>query len=662
MRRTETDNPSTAGRWFPAWVGAAAVVAVLLVVGAALAEGGESYRSLGLSHPGTLTTLGTGLLRAAFDVAAALCVGFLLCALFFTDSDPAGRLSAPSWAAVRRAGWSARVWCVASLALVPFEAADSIGVPVSRVLSPGRLVTAVVSLYEPAWWLASALVALAIALGCHVVLRWRAALGLLGAAVVGLMPPVVAGHAASGIGHDITMATLMVHVVAAAAWLGTLAALLVALRRRGERGAVQLTRYPRFAGVCWVVLAASGVVTALYLVPASQLLTTGYGLAVLGKLAALGLVGLLGVAARRPGRSGPACAAGRLVRLACVDLALLVITVGLTMSLTRSVPPAYFAEEPTPIEIALGYPLPGPPSLLNLIGTWRIDVLLLLFALLGVGLYLRGAARLRGRGEHWPPGRTVAWIIGWLLVVVASSSGIGAYAAASLPLHMASHMMLNTAAPLLLVLGGPVTLALRAMTPAAANAPAGPREWLLAATTSRAARLLSHPVLAVALFTGSYYLLYFTGLFEAAMGEHWSRMALNVAVLLIGYQMFWILVGVDDRRRRPPHLARLGLAFAVMPFHAVFSVILISLPTVIAQNYYRTLQLPWGIDLLAAQTTAGVISLVIGEVALIAAQIVLLQQWQRHDGMAGFGRAGGPGDEDAAFAAMLDTLRASRPR
>ena len=78
-------------------------------------------------------------------------------------------------------------------------------------------------------------------------------------------------------------------------------------------------------------------------------------------------------------------------------------------------------------------------------------------------LYLLAVRRLHRRGDSWPPGRTVAWLAGCAMVLFATSSGLGRYAEAQFSIHMIAHMLLGMIAPILLVLGGPVTLALRVL-------------------------------------------------------------------------------------------------------------------------------------------------------------------------------------------------------
>ncbi|GAA3856507.1 cytochrome c oxidase assembly protein [Amycolatopsis tucumanensis] len=639
--------------------GAGLLLGLVLAVVLVLRSGGGGYGALGYSDPGAVTKVCAYVLRFVVDVASAVAAGSLAYALFFTASEPNGRLSPDGWAATWVAGWAAWLWFGGIVLMMPFDMADAIGVPVSEVLGPVDFAGLFMALYEPRAWLASALVALVVAVGCRVALRWRAALGLAVLAVLGLLPPVVSGHASSGAAHDYAMNSMAFHVVVAGLWFGVLVALSLHLRRGTGQVEVAVASYQRFATGCWILIAASGIFVALLLTPPAALVTTGYGRLVLLKGVALVAVGALSVVARsRAVRDRP----HRLVRLAATETAVFLVTFGVTMGMVQVSPPAVFGPELSPVEIAVGYSLPGAPNLLNLLTTWRLDLVLGLPALVAAAVYLLGARRLRWRGERWPPGRTTAWLTGCGLVFVATSSGVGAYAPAGFSEHVSSHMVLGMLAPLLLVLGGPLTLALRVLPAAATGRAPGPREWLVAVVDSGMVRALSHPAVAAGLFVASYYLLYFTGVFGWVIDEHWSRMALNVFVLAVGYQFYWIVVGIDPSPRRFPHLGRLGLVFAVMPFHAVFAVIVMTMRTVIAENYYRTLTLPWFSDLLADQRLAGIISLVAGELGLVVAQVVLLVQWYRYDRLVDF-RGAPTGEEDEetmAYRAMLTKLRQSR--
>jgi putative copper resistance protein D len=237
---------------------------------------------------------------------------------------------------------------------------------------------------------------------------------------------------------------------------------------------------------------------------------------------------------------------------------------------------------------------------------------------------------------------------------------MGRYSPAMFSVHMEAHMLLSMLAPILLVLGGPVTLALRALPVSGKNAPPGPREWLLAFVHSPLAKVLTNPFVALALFVGSFYGLYFSGLFDSALNYHWAHLAMNAHFIMVGYVFYWPVIGIDPSPNRLPPLGRLGLLFASIPFHAFFGVILMSSQTVIGDNFYRSLALPWVTDQLSDQRLGGGIAWAAGEIPLLVVMIALLAQWARsdnRDARRSDRRADADGDADlAAYNAMLQKL------
>jgi putative copper resistance protein D len=258
----------------------------------------------------------------------------------------------------------------------------------------------------------------------------------------------------------------------------------------------------------------------------------------------------------------------------------------------------------------------------------------------------------------------VAWLAGCAGLLMATSSGLGRYGPAMFSAHMAQHMILGMLVPILLVLGAPITLALRALRPAGRDRPPGPREWLLAAVHSPPARWLTHPLVTLPLFVGSYYALYFSGLFPAALPEHWAHQLMNLHFVLVGLAFFWPLVGVDPAPRRLPPAVRLGVVFASVPFHAFFGVALMSANSVIGGEFYRSLALPWVPDPLRDQQLGGGLAWASGELPLLLVVIALLIQWSRQDERSARRddrRADADGDADlTAYNAMLRRLATQR--
>jgi cytochrome c oxidase assembly factor CtaG/putative copper export protein len=604
------------------------------------------------------------IVRVGADGGAVLTVGSLLFAAFLVAPQKSGVLAAGGYAALRTAAWSALLWCLAAFVSIPFLIGDAIGKSAWSMLSDPDLMFSLVGELEQAKaWLITAAVALFIAVASFVVLSWGWTTVLFGLAVFAVLPVPMTGHSSSGGQHDLASNSLVFHLVGASLWVGGLVALMVFARRvpRGEALRVATTRFSAVALVCWIVMAASGVINAWVRVPLSVLFTSSYGLLVIAKIVALGVLGLFGYAHRK--RSVKAIVEGRtgnlLIRLAGVEVLVMFATIGIAVALARTPPPP-LQYLPGSVELELGYPIGDPPTLLNLLTAWRFDLIFGTLAIAMAVVYLLGVRRLMARGIEWPMGRVVAWLAGCAVILMATSSGIGRYAPAMFSIHMETHMMLSMLAPVLLVLGGPVLLAMRALPAAGKDGTPGPREWLLALVRSPLSRFLTNPIVALVLFVGSFYLLYFSGLFDWALDKHWAHLLMNAHFLLVGYIFYWPVIGIDPSPRRLPHIARLGMVFASLPFHAFFGVILMGMQTIIGQSYYQRLALPWTADLLSDQRLGGGIAWAAGELPLLIVLIALLVQWARADDREARRqdrRADTEGDvEREAYNAMLKDL------
>ncbi|WP_019854295.1 cytochrome c oxidase assembly protein [Actinopolyspora mortivallis] len=579
-------------------------------------------------------------LRVTGGLAGAVCVGSLVFAVFF-ESHTCGELPERARRYLRGAALCAPVWGAAGLLLAWQGGGDR-----------GELTAAILT----------ALLTVVLALVGGTARGWRTACALVFVALLGLVVPAVERRSDGGPGHDIGTNTIVMHVLAATVWFGVLLVLGSRLWRDEERAQTLLARYRTLAGCCWALLVFSGVFDVLAVPRRYGEGEAGHLALVLGKTFVTVALGGLGVLARRhlvpaepTGRGGRRRALLWLVGVEAVLLtsALLVSTV---MIGTASGPAA---SEVTASESVLGYDLAVPPSAVALVTGWRFDPLFGGAAVVLSGLYLAGVRVLRRRGDAWPTGRTAAWITGWGCVLWVTSSGMGVYAGGVFSLHMFVHMVLNMVAPVLLVLGGPVTLALRALPARGRGAAAGPREWLLAVLHSPLTRVLAGPGVATVLFVGSFYALYFTDLFELGMFEYWGHQLMKTHFLLVGYLYYWTVIGVDPGPRPLPHLARLGVVLAVMPFHAFFGIITMSLSSPLAEDFYRALELPWPRDLLADQFLGGGIAWAMGEVPLVLVLGALLTQWYRHDTRLAR-RVDRSDDELAAYNAMLAELARKR--
>ncbi|OFJ52078.1 cytochrome c oxidase assembly protein [Mycolicibacterium grossiae] len=622
--RQASVGPVLLGVGLLAGVTAAAIAALALT---------DALLATGLPNPGPVTNYGLPFVRAAGEIAAVVAVGSFLLAAFLVPPQTSGVLDVAGYRALRIGTFASAVWAVSAALLVPLTASDVTGQPVSS-LTPTD-VWSIAGLVETAgaWRWTAALAAIVTIAGLPV-LRWAWTPVLFGGSLITLLPLALSGHSSSGGSHDLATNSLLIHLVAGAIWAGGLLALLAHALRGGEHADVAARRFSAVALWCFVAMALSGIVNALVRVRPSDLVTSSYGWLVLGKVAALLVLGGLGWQQRRRGvaaLAGDPADRRMLLRLAVVEAAVFGITFGIAVALGRTPPPPPVVLNPSIPNVELGYDLAGPPTVGRLMFDWRFDLIFGTAALLFAAVYVAGVVRLRRRGDAWPTGRLVAWILGCAVLLIATSSGIGRYMPAMFSVHMAAHMLLSMLVPVLLVLGAPVTLALRALPVAGRGEPPGPREWLLAALHSRVSRVLTHPIVALVLFVAGFYGLYFGGIFDAAAGTHAAHLAMNLHFLLSGYLFYWVVIGVDPTPRPIPPLAKLAVVFASLPLHAFFGVVLMGTQQVLAGSFYESLKLPWHTDLLDDQKLGGGIAWSAGEVPLVLVLLALLIQWTRSD-------------------------------
>ncbi|MEU6762855.1 cytochrome c oxidase assembly protein [Streptomyces sp. NPDC046853] len=257
------------------------------------------------------------------------------------------------------------------------------------------------------------------------------------------------------------------------------------------------------------------------------------------------------------------------------------------------------------------------------------DPFFLIGSLVALALYGWGVVRLVRRGDKWPIGRTVSFVAGVLTILLVMCTKLNDYGMVMFSVHMVQHMVISMLSPILLLMGAPITLALRAL-PVAARGHKGPREWLLWVLHSRYVKIITHPAFTIPLFIASLYALYFTPLFDTLMGSKPGHIGMMVHFLAVGLVFFWPIMGVDPGPHRPGYIMRMLELFAGMPFHAFFGIALMmaSEPMV---GTYKNPPASLGIDALADQTAAGGIAWAFSEVPSVLVLLALLFQWYRSD-------------------------------
>lgn len=604
-----------------------AAVAMVLVLRLA---GGVTSVPIGLPDPGALTTWGLPAVNLLSFVAAVVTVAALLVPLL-TMTRLRARLEAPATGALRVAGWAATAWLLLGVAQLWLLVSDLFAAPLDRVS-----VTMVVGFAREADPGKALLAQLVLVLLLGAVLLFagtaRHALWALLVALAALVPAVLTGHAASGGSHDTAVVAMLLHLLPVVVWVGGVLALwwLVggapSLQHRAAR------RFSALAAWCFGMVAGSGLVSGwLRLGSLGDLVGTGYGRVVLLKVALLALVGVVASRLRRTVREGDASPGWRLfARLSAIEIATLGTALGVGVALARTPPPA--GEPYTSLaESLLGGTMPPAPTFERLLTSVQFSGVGLAAVSLGTAGYVAGLVTLRRRGDRWPVGRTIAWFAGLATLAYATLGGLGVYSHVMFSAHMGAHMVLSMMTPILLVLGAPINLALRALPGSETTGGDGPRQVLVAFLNSPYSRVVTNPAFATIMFIGSLYAIYFTGLYDVLMRNHLGHALMEVHFLLAGYLYYEILIGLAPLPRRLPHLGRLGLVVVVAPFHAFFAISVMSTTTLLGASFYEMLDRPYATDLMADQYLGGGITWGAGELPLLIVALVLLVQWFRDD-------------------------------
>lgn len=570
-----------------------------------------------------------------FNMMAAITIGWLLGAAVLAPPKRSGTVDVGGYRALRAASIAAWVWAAASIAMIPLTIADALGRPLAEALGADTFFTALSVITAVKGSLISAIIAVVIAVAARSVLRMGWVFFLLGLALFALFPVAMGGHAGQISDHDFAVDSMIFHLFGAALWVGGLIAMIGLAKQRIRHLNTMVQRYSTIALVCFAAVALSGIINAMIRVNGpAQMFGTPYGRLVAIKILltlALGIFGYIHRKALIPkitsdGSRRP------FIQFASVEVAIMAATIGVAATLSRTAAPAYDGIAPlTDAARVLGYDPPSPLALGPLFTFWRFDLTAGTVGVVAAALYIAGVRKLRKRGDTWPAGRTISWLIGCVTLVWATSSGMSAYGLSVFSMHMIQHMFLAMLIPVFFALGGPVSLLLRAIPPAGRDNPPGVREAVVGFVHSPATKMLTHPLVVMPLFVVSFYVLYFTSLFDVMISSHPGHLFMTAHFLLTGYLYYWVISGVDPSPRQLSYPVKLAVVIAPMPFHAFFGLALMSSHHLLGADYFHRLALPWIDDLLKNQQVGGAIGWGFTEVPLVIVMLALMMQWARSD-------------------------------
>ncbi|MGH8860522.1 MAG: cytochrome c oxidase assembly protein [Jatrophihabitantaceae bacterium] len=261
----------------------------------------------------------------------------------------------------------------------------------------------------------------------------------------------------------------------------------------------------------------------------------------------------------------------------------------------------------------------GPLLGSHLLSSWQLDSIALAVLVLLAAAYLTGVALAPIRsGARWPVRRTVAFLLGLAVCVFATSGSIAVYDQVLFTAHMAGHLALVMVAPVLLVAGHPLSLALAAATPRR-------RDRIARVVRGRVVSLLTAPPVALASYTVVIVGSHLTGLMDVVMRTTWAGQVEHLVYLLVGCQFFVLVVGQEPIRWRLGTPARWLLLAVAMAVDTFTGIVLLQGTHVVAMLHTPDV----AVDPLSDTRTGGAIMWFGGDAIMIVVMVVLVAGWLR---------------------------------
>ena len=599
--------------------------------------------------------------QGAFYLLAFASIGALLSASLFIPNRE-GALTTEGLAIKKRASLLATLWFLSTFIGVILKVSNILGGSISGALDSTTITSYLTQTSLGRSMFFQLVVIAFVVIALPIFKRALPILILTGLSLIALIAPIFQSHAAANGSHALAVGALVTHVIALSLWVGGLFGILLVPKN------LRISALYRFSSLAlWAAIAvvSSGVATAWTRLNEKSAWSTQYAYVVIAKVIFTIALLAMGYANRKSLASRDEFRLQELIRLIGVEAMVMATVVVMGSWLSQIQPPFGDTSQLTAAQLIVGMKTPPPPSLINILKLYNPDALMIAILLTAVALYIKGVSILKARGDQWPVGRTISFAVAIALIDLATSGGLGVYALFSFEYHMMAHMLLGMIAPIGLVLGAPITLALRTLPQGRDKSERGVRAFALTVLHSRYSVILTNPITALALFDGSLFVLYFTNLFGNLMGNHAGHVLMNIHFILAGFLFFNVIIGIDPSPRKYPHIVRIVILFGAMSLHAFFSIALMSETTLIDGGYYGSLQTSWLPDLLHDQSMGGTIGWSMGEIPILLALIATFILWVRDDkretvridrNEARLAAMGEP-DELAQYNAYLNTLQ-----
>ena len=274
--------------------------------------------------------------------------------------------------------------------------------------------------------------------------------------LIAISASIFQSHGSTSGHHGLAIGALVIHVIALCFWVGGLFGLTQLSK---ENKLIALPRFSEIALWSAIAVALTGAATAWTRLDSISAWQSKYGAITLLKIfLTIVLIGFGALHRRWIIKSDfPS-----VFRLITAEIVVMFSTVFVGSWLSTVNPPEREIVS-SPALLITGVEMPEPPTFSRVLLAYDADGLMLGLLILAVALYIKGVIILSRRGDKWPVGRTIAFALGISAIDFATSGGLGVYSRFAFSNHMLAHMVLGMIAPIGIVLGAPITLALRTL-------------------------------------------------------------------------------------------------------------------------------------------------------------------------------------------------------
>ncbi|MBO0839275.1 MAG: cytochrome c oxidase assembly protein [Sciscionella sp.] len=269
----------------------------------------------------------------------------------------------------------------------------------------------------------------------------------------------------------------------------------------------------------------------------------------------------------------------------------------------------------------------APLDVHTALGSWTLAPVADAIAALAALGYLWRVRSMRAHGVRWPIGRTIAFLAGLVVLLIAMQSSVEVYGHELFAMHMVQHLLLIMVVPMLVVLGQPLSLLYWDVD---GGTDQGREDHLVvvcrAVLRSPVARALTYPGVGLGLYAAVLIGTHLTGFMQLMLQHMWLHDVEVVLYLLGGYLYFLPLLGHEPLAKPLSYPLRVFLMLMGMTVDTVVGVVLMMAAREPFPGYAE-MGRAWGSTPLADVHTGGAIMWVVGDGLMMAIMIVAIAAW-----------------------------------